>query len=178
MSVTFSHRDECETAGKWKLVRRTLGLRAFGVSLVDIPPGEEIPEHDVANYSGMIPDALTSNDSSGNTIAARFDLLNSLGLFTLPNGAKRSPDAAWVRRNRWDALTEVERESFVPLCPDFVLELRSATDRLSFLKDKMQEYIANGAPRLERVCRRAPPPGRCDAREMRDTPKSRITALL
>src|SRR5205814_5260951 len=42
----FSHRDECETAGKWKLVRRTLGLRAFGVSLVDIPPGEEIPEHD------------------------------------------------------------------------------------------------------------------------------------
>ena len=70
---------------------------------------------------------------------------DSSTMFCLPNGAKRSPDAAWVRRDRWDALTEVEQESFVPLCPDSVLELRSATDRLSFLKDKMQEYIANGA---------------------------------
>lgn len=70
---------------------------------------------------------------------------DSSTMFCLPNGAKRSPDAAWVRCDRWEALTEVERESFVPLCPDFVLELRSATDRLSFLRDKMQEYIANGA---------------------------------
>lgn len=70
---------------------------------------------------------------------------DSSTMFCLPNGAKRSPDAAWVSRERWDALTEEERESFVPLCPDFVLELRSATDSLSFLKDKMQEYIANGA---------------------------------
>jgi uncharacterized cupin superfamily protein len=46
MSVTFSHRDECETSGNWRLVRRTLGLRAFGVNLVDVPPGEQIPEHD------------------------------------------------------------------------------------------------------------------------------------
>ena len=46
MSVTFSHRDECEATGNWKLVRRTLGLQAFGVNLVDIPPGEQIPEHD------------------------------------------------------------------------------------------------------------------------------------
>jgi uncharacterized cupin superfamily protein len=46
MSVTFSHRDECETSGNWRLVRRTLGLQAFGVNLVDIPPGEQIPEHD------------------------------------------------------------------------------------------------------------------------------------
>lgn len=70
---------------------------------------------------------------------------DSSTMFCLPNGAKRSPDAAWVRRERWDALTEEERESFVPLCPDFVLELRSATDSLSALKEKMQEYIANGA---------------------------------
>ena len=46
MSVTFVHRDECETKGNWRLVRRTLGLRAFGVKLVDIPAGEQIPEHD------------------------------------------------------------------------------------------------------------------------------------
>ena len=46
MSVKLAHRDECETAGNWRLVRRTLGVTAFGVNLVDIPPGEQIPEHD------------------------------------------------------------------------------------------------------------------------------------
>lgn len=45
MSVTFTNRDDCETTGNWRLVRRTLGLRAFGINLVDIPPGEQIPEH-------------------------------------------------------------------------------------------------------------------------------------
>jgi Uma2 family endonuclease len=70
---------------------------------------------------------------------------DSSTMFCLPNGAKRSPDAAWVRREKWDALSEKERESFVPLCPDFVLELRSATDSLSALQEKMQEYMANGA---------------------------------
>ena len=46
MSVTFAHRDQCEMTGNWRLVRRTLGLQAFGINLVDIPPGEQIPEHD------------------------------------------------------------------------------------------------------------------------------------
>jgi uncharacterized cupin superfamily protein len=46
MTVTFSHRDECETSGNWRLVRRTLGVRAFGINLVDVAPGEQIPEHD------------------------------------------------------------------------------------------------------------------------------------
>lgn len=70
---------------------------------------------------------------------------DSSTMFSLPNGAKRSPDAAWLRRERWDLLTEEERESFVPLCPDFVIELRSRTDSLKFLQEKMEEYIANGA---------------------------------
>ncbi len=65
--------------------------------------------------------------------------------FTLPNGAIRSPDASWVRRERWNALTKDQRERFAPLCPDFVIELRSPTDRLSDLYEKMEEYIANGA---------------------------------
>lgn len=65
--------------------------------------------------------------------------------FILPNGAKRSPDAAWVRRDRWRVLTPVQRREFAPLCPDFVLELRSPTDQLSILQEKMQEYIDNGA---------------------------------
>lgn len=46
MSINLAHRDECETTGNWRLVRRTLGLRAFGINLVDIPPGEQLPEHD------------------------------------------------------------------------------------------------------------------------------------
>ena len=46
MGITLTHRDECETTGNWRLVRRTLGLEAFGLNLVDIPPGEQIPEHD------------------------------------------------------------------------------------------------------------------------------------
>jgi Uma2 family endonuclease len=65
--------------------------------------------------------------------------------FTLPNGAKRSPDVAWVRRERWEALSEEERDRFPPLCPDFVIELRSRSDPLTPLQEKMAEYIANGA---------------------------------
>lgn len=65
--------------------------------------------------------------------------------FTLPNGSTRSPDAAWIRLERWTTLTEVEQASFAPLCPDFVVELRSSSDSLSRLKEKMEEYVANGA---------------------------------
>jgi len=70
---------------------------------------------------------------------------DSSTLFTLPNSAKRSPDASWVRRERWDALPAKERTGFGLLCPDFVVELRSPTDRLADLQEKMQEYLANGA---------------------------------
>jgi len=65
--------------------------------------------------------------------------------FTLPNSAIRSPDAAWVRRERWTALSQDQRKEFAQLCPDFVVELRSPTDRLSDLQYKMQEYSDNGA---------------------------------
>jgi Uma2 family endonuclease len=65
--------------------------------------------------------------------------------FILPNGAKRAPDLAWVKRERWEALTMQEREVFPPLCPDFVVELRSRSDSLAMLQAKMEEYLANGA---------------------------------
>lgn len=65
--------------------------------------------------------------------------------FTLPNGAKRAPDLAWVKRERWEALTMQERAVFPPLCPDFVVELRSQSDTLPVLQAKMEEYLANGA---------------------------------
>ena len=65
--------------------------------------------------------------------------------FALPNGAKRSPDASWIPVERWDALSDGEQEGFAPLCPDFVVELRSPTDALQTLKRKMAEYVDNGA---------------------------------
>lgn len=63
--------------------------------------------------------------------------------FKLPNGAFRSPDAAWISLNRWNELTPKEQEKFPPLAPDFVIELRSSSDRLKPLQEKMQEYISN-----------------------------------
>ena len=64
--------------------------------------------------------------------------------FKLPDGTDISPDAAWIRRDRWDALTPVEKEKFAPICPDFVVELRSTTDSLEKLRAKMRLYMKNG----------------------------------
>lgn len=70
---------------------------------------------------------------------------DSSGGFLLPNKAVRSPDAAWIKRSRLAMLTAEQKKKFIPLCPDFVLELRSPTDSLSVLQNKMQEYLDNGA---------------------------------
>jgi Uma2 family endonuclease len=70
---------------------------------------------------------------------------DSSGGYRLPNGATRSPDVAWIRRSRLAKLTAKQKKKFLPLCPDFVIELRSSSDRLSTLQKKMREYIANGA---------------------------------
>lgn len=64
--------------------------------------------------------------------------------FVLPNGAIRSPDLSWVKLERWNELTDKQRAKFAHICPDFVIELRSESDSLSKLKEKMQEYIENG----------------------------------
>jgi Uma2 family endonuclease len=70
---------------------------------------------------------------------------DSSGGFRLPSGAVRSPDAAWIGNARLTALTDEQRKGFIPLCPDFVVELRSASDSLPALQDKMREYMNNGA---------------------------------
>jgi Uma2 family endonuclease len=80
--------------------------------------------------------------SRQNNLGKSFD---SSGGFKLPNGADRSPDASWVAIERWNALTPEQQEKFVPLCPDFVVELRSKSDVFSKVQAKMQEYIDNGA---------------------------------
>lgn len=71
-------------------------------------------------------------------------VFESSGGFTLPNGATRSPDAAWILLERWNALTPAQQASFAPICPDFMIELRSASDSLKSLQSKMQEYLDNG----------------------------------
>ncbi|MDZ8067194.1 MAG: Uma2 family endonuclease [Nostoc sp. DedQUE08] len=76
-----------------------------------------------------------------NKLGKAFD--SSTG-FKLPNGATRSPDASWVRIARWNALTPEQRKKFLPLCPDFAVELVSETDDVEDTKAKMTEYLANG----------------------------------
>ncbi|CAD5945726.1 Uma2 family endonuclease [Planktothrix agardhii 1806] len=72
-------------------------------------------------------------------------VFDSSTCFKLPNGGDRSPDAAWILLGKWESLTPEQREKFPPICPDFIIELRSPSDSLKPLQDKMQEYINNGS---------------------------------
>jgi Uma2 family endonuclease len=103
----------------------------------------------------IMPPAFSDTGNRNFNIAAQLGVWteqNGAGIgfdssagFTLPNGATRSPDASWIKLERWNALTAAEQASFAPICPDFVIELRSASDTLISLQTKMQEYIDNGA---------------------------------
>ncbi len=94
----------------------------------------------------------TSNSNAGltaqlwmwNELSKLGKVFDSSGGFKLPNGADRSPDAAWVKLSRWDALTQEQKIKFPPLCPDFVVELLSPSDSLKVTQEKMQEYMNNG----------------------------------
>ncbi len=103
--------------------------------LIIIPPAGG----ETGNRNGRITQQLFNwADTDGTGIA--FD--SSTG-FKLPNNADRSPDAAWVKSERWDALTPEQKERFIPLCPDFVIELLSPSDSLRMAQEKMQEYRDN-----------------------------------
>jgi len=110
---------------------------AAGELIVNPPTGGETGRRN-ANLTAQLGTWSEANEALG----IAFD--SSTG-FELTNGANRSPDASWVRRERWETLTSEQRKGFVPLCPDFVVELRSESDRLSDLQTKMQEYMDNGA---------------------------------
>jgi len=69
---------------------------------------------------------------------------SSSTIFKLPNGGYRSPDVAWIQKERWENLTPEQRRKFPPIAPDFVIELRSATDQLEPLRQKMWEYLDAG----------------------------------
>ena len=108
---------------------------ANGELIIMSPAGGE-----TGNRNGRLNQQLfnwTDADSTG----IAFD--SSTG-FKLPNGADRSPDASWIKLERWDALTDEEKRKFPPICPDFVIELLSPSDSLKTTQEKMKEYIDNG----------------------------------
>lgn len=108
---------------------------AYG-DIVIMPPTGGLTSNKNAR---IIQQLLNWTDEDGTGIA--FD---SSGGFKLPNGANRSPDASWIPLKKWHNLTIEEREKFIPLCPDFIIELRSKNDSLKSLQEKMKEYIDNG----------------------------------
>ncbi|MCP2729002.1 Uma2 family endonuclease [Limnofasciculus baicalensis] len=121
------------------LANRDLRLErtATGELIVNPPTGWETGERNW-NLSGELYLWWRSAGEPGKA----FD--SSTG-FILQNGATRSPDASWVSRQRWDALTPAQKGTFPHICPDFVVELRSTSDTLSDLQAKMREYMENGA---------------------------------
>jgi Uma2 family endonuclease len=121
----------CQLNRDWRIEYTAQG------ELIVMPPtgGEASNRNAELTYQVQ---AWTRRDQAG----VAFD---SSGGFKLPNGATRSPDAAWVRRSRLAGLTREQKQKFLPLCPDFVIELRSPTDNLQAVLDKMQEYLDNGA---------------------------------
>ena len=120
----------CEENPELKLERNANG------ELIVLPPtgGETGKSNSTANAQ-----IWTWNDRT--ELGEVFD--SSTG-FTLPNKADRSPDASWVEKSRWSALTPEQKENFIPLCPDFVIELVSPSDSLKKTQEKMQEYMENG----------------------------------
>jgi Uma2 family endonuclease len=109
---------------------------AQGELIVNPPTGGESGKRNL-KISGQLGNWVEENQEFGEG----FD--SSTG-FTLPDGAIRSPDVSWVSRERWESLTPEQKKGFVPLCPDFVIELRSESDSLATLQAKMREYIDNG----------------------------------
>ncbi|MEM8642809.1 MAG: Uma2 family endonuclease [Cyanobacteria bacterium P01_G01_bin.54] len=110
---------------------------AQGQLIVNPPTGWETGERN-RSLTGQLDRWYEEHEDLGKA----FD--SSTG-FTLPNGANRSPDAAWVSRTRWDALRPEQKGTFAEICPDFVVELRSGSDTFKALQVKMREYIDNGA---------------------------------
>ena len=120
----------CQLNRGWRIERS-----AEGELEVMVPTGGETSNR---NFKLVVQLGIWT-DRDGTGVA-----FESNGGFILPNGAMGSPDAAWVRRERLANLTAEQKQRFLPLCPDFVIELRSPSDPLSPIEAKMREYIENG----------------------------------
>ncbi|PPT08586.1 Protein of unknown function DUF820 [Geitlerinema sp. FC II] len=132
LTVTPEQFEELARVNRELRLERT----ASGELIVMPPTGSETGNRNVE----LAAEVVVWNRQTG--LGKVFD--SSTG-FRLPNSANRSPDVSWVKGDRWEALSAEERQGFAPLCPDFVVELRSPSDSLKPLRQKMQEYIDNGA---------------------------------
>lgn len=104
----------------------------FGELVIMPPTGSETGNREV-NISGQLW-VWSEQDGTGITFSS------STG-FKLSTGAERSPDASWIKLERWNSLSPKQQEKFAPICPDFVVELKSPSDNLQTLKEKMEEYM-------------------------------------
>ncbi|HEY9866637.1 MAG TPA: Uma2 family endonuclease [Candidatus Obscuribacterales bacterium] len=132
-NVTLSHEQFyqlCQDNENWQLERTVKG------ELVIMPP--------VGGVSGNRESDLNGELWFWNRQTQLGKVFSSSTIFRLPNGGDRSPDVAWIAKERWELLTLEEQEKFPPICPDFVIELRSRTDSLTQLQAKMQEYLNSG----------------------------------
>lgn len=134
LTIEVSQQQFLELAKSNRDLR--LEKTAQGSLIVNPPTGWETGKRNL-NITRQLGNWYEENPEKGEA----FD--SSTG-FQLPNGSNRSPDASWVSRERWDALTEEQKETFPQVCPDFVIELRSKSDSLKELRAKMQEYLDNG----------------------------------
>ncbi len=135
LELTINLSDEqfwqlCQNNREWKFERT-----ASGELIIMAPTGGETSNRNIEIAYQV------QGWSRQNNLGKAFE---SSGGFKLPNGANRSPDASWITVERWEALTQEQRRKFLPLCPDFVVELCSPSDSLAKTQEKMREYIANG----------------------------------
>ena len=134
LTLSVTHEQFLQLAG----ANRDIQLeRTAGGELIVMPPTGSDTGNKNSEISGQL--WLWNRQTQ---LGKTFD--SSTG-FNLPNGANRSPDAAWVCQDRWTALTPEQQAGFAPICPDFVLELRSENDTIESLRVKMSEYRENGA---------------------------------
>lgn len=113
----------------------TIERNAQGALIVMTPVGGDSGSREADNITDL-------NNWNRQTQLGK--VFSSSTMFKLPGGGDRSPDAAWVELSRWQALTPEQRQKFPPIAPDFVIELRSRTDDLATLQEKMQEYLNSG----------------------------------
>ena len=120
----------CQVNPHWNLERNYKG------ELIIMPP--------VGGESGYREADLITDLNLWNRQTKLGIVFSSSTIFSLPNGGDRSPDAAWIDTNRWNSLTDKQKKGFPPICPDFVIELRSQSDAIKPLRSKMQEYLNSG----------------------------------
>ncbi|MEC4803823.1 MAG: Uma2 family endonuclease [Jaaginema sp. PMC 1079.18] len=120
----------CRANETWKLEKTAKG------ELILMSPVGGTSGYREADFIGLL--------WSWNRQINRGVVFSSSTIFRLPNGGARSPDAAWVELSRWQNLTPEQQDRFPPICPDFAIELRSRTDDLLSIQEKMQEYLDAG----------------------------------